>query len=56
MQIAMIYMGISTMEKYGDFFSPWCSIFGSSALQLNVDWFQSFEHTQHSEGAVCMSV
>ena len=26
------------------------------ALHLNVDWFQPFEHTQHSEGAVYLTV
>ena len=26
------------------------------ALQLNVDWFQPFTHTQHSEGVIYMSV
>ena len=26
------------------------------ALQLNVDWFQPFQHTQHSEGAIYLSI
>ena len=26
------------------------------ALHLNVDWFQPFTHTQHSEGAIYLSV
>ena len=26
------------------------------ALQLNVDWFQPFKHTQHSEGAMYLSI
>ena len=26
------------------------------ALHLNVDWFQPFQHTQHSEGAVYLTV
>ena len=26
------------------------------ALHLNIDWFQPFKHTQHSEGAIYLSV
>ena len=26
------------------------------AFQPNVDWFQPFQHTQHSEGAIYLSV
>ena len=26
------------------------------AFQLNVDWFKPFKHTQHSEGAVYLSI
>ena len=26
------------------------------AFQLNVDWFQPFKHTQHSEGAIYLSI
>ena len=35
---------------------PFLSVANNYALQLNVDWFQPFEHTQHSEGAIYMSV
>ena len=24
------------------------------AFRLNIDWFQPFEHTQHSEGVICI--
>ena len=35
---------------------PFLSLPFNFALQLNVDWFQPFVHTQHSEGVIYMSV
>ena len=31
---------------------PFLSVTNNFALQLNVDWFKPFKHTQHSEGAI----
>ena len=31
---------------------PFLSVPNNFALQLNVDWFKPFKHTQHSEGAI----
>ena len=31
---------------------PLLSIPNNFALQLNVDWFKPFKHTQYSEGAI----
>ena len=35
---------------------PFLSLPFNFALQLNVDWFQPFIHTQHSEGVIYMSI
>ena len=35
---------------------PFLSASFNYALHLNVDWFQPFEHTQHSEGVVYLSI
>ena len=35
---------------------PFLSAPFNFALQLNVDWFQPFKHTQHSEGAIYLSI
>ena len=35
---------------------PFLSVTFNFALQLNVDWFQPFKHTQHSEGAIYISI
>ena len=35
---------------------PFLSLPFNFALQLNVDWFQPFKHTQHSEGVIYMLV
>ena len=35
---------------------PFLSIPFNYALHLNVDWFQPFDHTQHSEGVMYLSV
>lgn len=35
---------------------PFLSLPFNFALHLNVDWFQPFDHTQHSEGAVYLTV
>lgn len=35
---------------------PFLSAPYNFALQLNVDWFQPFQHTQHSEGAIYLSI
>ena len=36
--------------------NPFLSLPGNYAFQLNVDWFNPFKHTQHSEGAIYLSV
>ena len=35
---------------------PFLSVPNNFAFQLNVDWFKPFKHTQHSEGAIYMTV
>ncbi len=35
---------------------PFLSVPNNFALQLNVDWFRPFKHTQHSEGAIYLTV
>ena len=35
---------------------PFLSAPYNFAFQLNVDWFQPFKHTQHSEGAIYLSI
>lgn len=35
---------------------PFLSLPFNFALHLNVDWYQPFEHTQHSEGAIYLTV
>lgn len=35
---------------------PFLALAYNFAFQLNVDWFQPFEHTQHSEGAIYLTV
>ena len=35
---------------------PFLSVANNYAFQVNVDWFQPFEHTQHSEGAINMTL
>lgn len=35
---------------------PFLSVANNYAFQLNVDWFNPFKHTQHSEGAIYLSV
>ena len=34
---------------------PFLSVPNNFALQLNVDWFKLFKHTQHSEGAIYLT-
>ena len=59
----------SSNDLYGDIYDgqvwkdilapddvPFMSVAHNYALQLNVDWFQPFNHTQHSEGAIYMTV
>ena len=36
--------------------TPFLSLPCNFALQLNIDWFQPFERTQHSEGVIYLSV
>lgn len=36
--------------------TPFLSLPGNFAFQLNVDWFNPFEHTKHSEGAIYLSI
>ena len=47
-------------QIWQDFLSPdgipFLSVANNYAFQLNVDWFQPFDHTQHSEGAIYMTV
>ena len=35
---------------------PFLSVPGNYAFQINVDWFNPYKHTQHSEGAIYLSV
>ena len=35
---------------------PFLSVPFNFGLHLNVDWFQPFDHRQHSEGAVYLSI
>lgn len=35
---------------------PFLSVPFNFALQINVDWFQPFTHTTHSEGVIYLSV
>ena len=35
---------------------PFLAIPNNYAFQLNVDWFNPFKHTQHSEGAIYLSI
>ena len=55
-----LYRDIYDGKVWKDFLAPdnvpFLSVANNYALQLNVDWFQPFEHTQHSEGAIYMSV
>ena len=55
-----IYSDVYDGYIWQDFLSPegipFLSLSCNFAFQLNVDWFQPFEHTQHSEGAIYMSI
>lgn len=35
---------------------PFLSVANNFAFQMNVDWFNPFIHTQHSEGAIYLSI
>lgn len=35
---------------------PFLSVPNNIALQINVDWFNTYTHTQHSEGAIYLNV
>ena len=35
---------------------PFLAVPNNFAFQINVDWFQPYEHTQHSEGAIYMTI
>ena len=35
---------------------PFLSVPNNFAFQINVDWFRPFQHTQHSEGAIYMTI
>ena len=55
-----IYSDVYDGQIWQDFLTPegipFLSLSGNFAFQLNVDWFQPFEHTQHSEGVIYMSI
>ena len=55
-----IYRDIYDGQVWKDFLAPdgvpFLSVAHNYAFQLNVDWFQPFDHTQHSEGAIYMTV
>ena len=55
-----VYRDIYDGMVWNDFLAPndipFLSVSHNYALQLNVDWFQPFDHTQHSEGAIYMSI
>lgn len=53
------YTDVYDGQIWQDFLTPgvpYLSVGNNYAFQLNVDWFQPFEHTQHAEGAIYMSV
>ena len=41
-------------QVYND--KPFLSLPYNFAFQLNIDWFQPFKHTQHSEGVIYLSI
>ena len=55
-----VYRDIYDGKVWNDFLAPndipFLSVSHNYALQLNVDWFQPFDHTQHSEGTIYMSI
>lgn len=55
-----IYSDIYSGNVWKEFLNPggvpFLSVPNNYALQLNVDWFNPFKHTQHSEGAIYISI
>ena len=51
-----VYSGSVWKEFLGPDGSPFLSTPNNYALQLNVDWFNPFKHTQHSEGVMYISI
>lgn len=54
------FSGIYDGQIWKDFMhfdgKPFLSVPYNFALHLNIDWFQPFVHTQHSEGVVYLSL
>ena len=50
-----VYSGSIWKEFMGPDGSPFLSAPNNYALQLNVDWFNPYKHTKHSEGAIYIS-
>ncbi len=51
-----IYDGVVWKNFLAPNGNPFLTLPGNYAFQLNVDWFNPFKHTQHSEGAIYLSV
>lgn len=55
-----LYRDVYDGQIWTDFLAPdnvpFLSTAHNYAFQLNVDWFQPFDHTQHSEGAMYMTI
>lgn len=51
-----VYSGNTWKEFMNPGGIPFLSVPNNYALQLNVDWFNPFQHTQHSEGAIYISI
>jgi len=55
-----VYRDVFDRRVWKEFLSfdgvPLLSVPSNYALQINVDWFNPYKHTQHSEGAIYLSV
>ena len=55
-----MFMVMCMMGRFGSFLSyngkPFLSLPNNYAFSINIDWFQPYERTQHSEGVIYMSV
>ena len=51
-----IYDGDIWKEFQNSNGAPFLSVCNNFAFQMNVDWFNPFIHTQHSEGAIYLSI
>ena len=55
-QFSDVYDGEIWVEFLTHNGTPFLSVPFNYAFHLNVDWFQPFEHTHHSEGVIYLSV